>query len=484
MAPKVPRGVATGEPEGRWPWFDKEGGDNCAKSPFSCPTERQVESNGYEYARHTDAFEIRLGESGTQTRTGVSFTGNRRGQMLTSLSIKNFRSCENVALDLSDPIVALVGKNGSGKTNLLHAIQLAADSLAGEPDSLYGFRPRNPGEPVVLELGFELDDVGFSYRVSRSGRPSLQQHQEQLVAGGDVLFSRQDQTVQLLGEGVTNELRIGLHASATASLLQLLPDDNPLLARLWAIHSYVRSIRYYPLIQNVLEHALGTPPRSIASDALIDGNPLIDVARYDAWKAELAAGRAKSGVIFRILHLFLTDPDRFAELSFLLGNSGLCLVSEIDIREIRLPRPARDQAEEVNEKAYTVTFAPSKSLAGAGRSFTYRGLSAGTWRVIQLVTYLIFDQSSCMLIEQPEDSIHPGLLSKVVDLLRAYADRTQLICTTHSPRVLNAVGSAGVRLVTAIDGVTRVTQLSHQQQESAHEYIRDEGTLAEYLDTL
>lgn len=104
--------------------------------------------------------------------------------------------------------------------------------------------------------------------------------------------------------------------------------------------------------------------------------------------------------------------------------------------------------------------------------------------ILQLLTYLVFDKNSCMLLEQPEDSIHPGLLAKAIDILRTYSARTQLICTTHSPRVMNLVGPAGIRLVTAVSGSTRVASLSDTDLIAAKGYLQDEGTLAEFLDTL
>ena len=40
---------------------------------------------------------------------------------------------------------------------------------------------------------------------------------------------------------------------------------------------------------------------------------------------------------------------------------------------------------------------------------------------------MIFDKSSAFLIEQPEDAIHPGLLKKVVGLLKSNSDPSQFI---------------------------------------------------------
>ena len=136
--------------------------------------------------------------------------------------------------------------------------------------------------------------------------------------------------------------------------------------------------------------------------------------------------------------MWLAGKSRFDEFKTLLGKNGLGLMQDMRIDEVKLQNG--DSSEEGAEPAYSISFMPGAGLAGAGRWFPFNGVSAGTLRIVQLLTYLIFDRASCMLLEQPEDSIHPGLLTKVIDILRTYSGRTQLICTTHSPRVLNIVG--------------------------------------------
>jgi len=63
--------------------------------------------------------------------------------MLDFIEIKNFRSCEDVRLRLGEPVVALLGKNGAGKTNVLHAVQLATDLYVGESDSIFSLHPQD-----------------------------------------------------------------------------------------------------------------------------------------------------------------------------------------------------------------------------------------------------------------------------------------------------------------------------------------------------
>lgn len=66
-------------------------------------------------------------------------------------------------------------------------------------------------------------------------------------------------------------------------------------------------------------------------------------------------------------------------------------------------------------------------------------LSDGAVRYLCLLA-ILFDPEPPppICIEEPELGLHPDLLTKVVDLLKAASDRTQVIVTTHSDILVDA----------------------------------------------
>ncbi|RKZ51827.1 MAG: hypothetical protein DRR08_28875 [Candidatus Parabeggiatoa sp. nov. 2] len=52
----------------------------------------------------------------------------KRKTMFERIHIQNFLSCQDVVIDDMRGFTALVGRNGSGKTNILRAIQWAVES--------------------------------------------------------------------------------------------------------------------------------------------------------------------------------------------------------------------------------------------------------------------------------------------------------------------------------------------------------------------
>ncbi|MBX3409557.1 MAG: ATP-binding protein [Phycisphaeraceae bacterium] len=408
--------------------------------------------------------------------------------MLDYIEIDNFRSCESVGFRLGEPVVALLGKNGAGKTNVLHAIQLAADLCVGEAELALALHLRENSKPVAFSLGFTINSHVYEYRTNQSpANSSSYVFEESLKKDNAYLFRRVGEDTHISFEGSTSVFRIGTRAVTLPALLTVLPENHSGVAELRPVADYLRSVRYYSLLRGFQEHFAGTE-RTTRSDRASGSSPYVELDVYEEWKADLAQGLSGRSVQLRLLHMFLEDTASFEELKTLLGENGLGLLADIRVEQVRThvmaPSDKQEKPEDASGDAYALSFIPCAGLAGAGRAFRYSGLSSGTLRILQLLTYLIFDKHSCMLLEQPEDSIHPGLLAKVIDILRTYSERTQLICTTHSPRVMNLVGPAGIRLVTAEGGSTKVGELSGENMRAVDNYMQDEGTLAEFLDTL
>ena len=68
-------------------------------------------------------------------------------------------------------------------------------------------------------------------------------------------------------------------------------------------------------------------------------------------------------------------------------------------------------------------------------------LSDGTLRFLCLISILLHpDPPPLIAIEEPELGLHPDLIGHVADLLKLAASRTQLVVTTHSRRLIDALG--------------------------------------------
>lgn len=70
--------------------------------------------------------------------------------MLTTLSVNNYRSLQDLVIPLS-PLTVITGDNGSGKSNLYRALRLLGDAASGRAKA----KPKNSvlaGAPSEVRL--------------------------------------------------------------------------------------------------------------------------------------------------------------------------------------------------------------------------------------------------------------------------------------------------------------------------------------------
>jgi predicted ATPase len=107
--------------------------------------------------------------------------------------------------------------------------------------------------------------------------------------------------------------------------------------------------------------------------------------------------------------------------------------------------------------------------------------SDGTLRTIQIVVQLLQKGITCLLVEEPELAVHPGLLGKLLALMTSYSLDRQIVVTTHSPQVVDWASPSQLRLVEREGAVTRIRRIEESQMQLLAQYLQDQGTLADFL---
>jgi len=80
-----------------------------------------------------------------------------------------------------------------------------------------------------------------------------------------------------------------------------------------------------------------------------------------------------------------------------------------------------------------------KFTFGTNQEIAISELSDGTLIAINIITYLISNKYPIVAIEELENSIHPKLLKKIINLIKNDFSDIQIILTTQSPVLLNMV---------------------------------------------
>lgn len=87
------------------------------------------------------------------------------------------------------------------------------------------------------------------------------------------------------------------------------------------------------------------------------------------------------------------------------------------------------------------------------------------WLAFAILPFV--DDTSLILVEEPENGLHPSRIAEVMKVLRTVSANTQVILATHSPLVINEMHPEEVTILTrtAAEGTraTRIDRTSHFQ---------------------
>ncbi len=398
--------------------------------------------------------------------------------MLTRLLINQFRSCEHVEVTEIGAITAFVGRNGVGKTNVLSALRWLAILVTSSAD-LAAMTPITFESGRDVEAEFSFGGVKFLYRARASrkaGQPGVgsaiehvfEEHLHSNSGGGfKPVITRNGEALLLHANDspAPKALKIGVQISALGAVLSLLPVEDDLRRSVEPLVNFVRKIHYYPL-----DEAISGEGRDAVNDGFF-----VQSTAYETWKEQVVEkGGYSESAVLKLLHLHLNDPQRYAEITEIIGPNGLGLIYEVFIESVEI-KPNDGQSF-----IHIVMF----RMANSQQMFRFGDLSAGTRRAIRLVTALLFDDSTVMLVEHPEDGIHRGLLKKLMAVLKEYSGEKQVMLSTHSSAVVNALDTPDIRLVAAIDSQTIVRPLSESEKEQCSRYLEDEGSIFEFIESL
>lgn len=254
--------------------------------------------------------------------------------MLNQITIQNFKSIEKTELDMEGPVVALVGRNGVGKTNILLAIKWLADCITRqgpiELDVLSSL-----GRKTTISCTIVLGDCSYLYKLTFDApplTPLTELHRTKppkLVESLQVtdphdetstVFERDGETISVPNR--TEGIRIGRTTGANGAILALLPTDNRSHEHVQSFVRFWTKVSYYPATQT------DATPYMVSSD------------EYEAWKlAHKAAGVTTDSTLMRLLYLMQEEPDTFSVIKDLLGPNGLNLLRNINVLPLDEPHP-------------------------------------------------------------------------------------------------------------------------------------------------
>ena len=362
--------------------------------------------------------------------------------MITRFGVKNFKALRDVELKLT-PLHVLIGPNDSGKTSILQALAAVCRSVDMRLDQAFAGRwkgrelvwQENRQKSVDFYLLAKEGDKEISYETSFDF--SLDSRVVS-IASECLQFSLDDHP-NVMEKLNSNWTTVGYRASQS---FHIGPPDQDVLTK--EIHSILSGVQLYRWVPRFL--ALPNAPdssRRFRMEATGFGLALCldDIMGYDR-------------------KLFTALEERFKSI-----------FPEVEIIRL-LPEDAfsapTDDSTEVSELRRSAGKGIYFQLANGGPQIPASQVSDGMLLILAYLTILhLPEPPRLLLIEEPENGIHPERLKEVLVILRDLIQsqqHTQVLMTTHSPYVVDMFKPEEVTLCfKGDDGAVTVRRLSESK---------------------
>jgi predicted ATPase len=225
-----------------------------------------------------------------------------------------------------------------------------------------------------------------------------------------------------------------------------------------------------------------TWPDFIAQDVDSTGSALAQVKDGKRYPQLTAWGQSLERMsLYRQWHFGVGNPVRHLQRTDLpnsklledCSNLGLVLnrlSQDFDVKQ-RLVDALRDLYEDVVDFHVSVEYSTVQVFLVEGEhrtSFAATRLSDGTIRYLCLLAILCDpDPPPLVCIEEPELGLHPDLIGRLANLLREASERCQLVVTTHSDGLVDALTDIPESVVVCEkeNGSTKLRRLDRKDLE-------------------
>ncbi len=343
------------------------------------------------------------------------------------ISIGGYRRLKSVSVEMR-PLAVMIGANGVGKTSFLEVFSVLAASAKGQLGakiSEYGglneIITRDKGEKLEIKLR-----MGVPHYEPLEYDVQIQSHGQFYGIELETLSQRNK------AHGVPFK-HIDSHGT-TIRYFEL--KNNKLLRPNWEHNPYETSLSQVPKMFAEPE-SLRQKLASCTFYGALNVLPGSPVRLPQPMRPVTLPGSNGEDLVSCLYYLRETDTSRFEVVEDTLKAAFP------DFEKLSFPPVAAG------------TLAMTWKDRNYSQPFFMNQLSEGTLRFLWLTTLLLSkDLTAITLIDEPEVSLHPQLLSQLADLLREASQQTQLLVATHADRLIRALEPGEVLISDQEDGVT------------------------------
>lgn len=375
---------------------------------------------------------------------------------LKSITVRNYRALQHVQLKSVPRFLVVVGANGSGKSTFFDLFGFLRDALVGNVRQALDARGRfaevvtrgHEEEPIVFELQVSTPIAG-TQRLVTYGLEIGQEHGRPIVLREYLRYKRGSFGAPYYfldfkkgkGFAITNEEDFKKSDEELEREYQELESPDILAIK-----------------------GLGQFQRFKAANAL---RQLLESWHVSDFHISAARGRKEAAGDAE--HLSVTGDNLPRVAQYLYENHRPVFDRILQRMQERVPG-IRGVEPELTQDGYLILRFRDGSFK---TPFLDRYVSDGT---IKMFAYLVLlhdpKPHPLLCVEEPENQLYPSLMPELAEEFRGYARRGgQVMVSTHSPDLLNAMRLEEVYWLEKQDGVSRIRRALEDEQVKA--YVHD-----------
>jgi len=417
---------------------------------------------------------------------------------ITELRVSNYKSCREV-LVRPQSLTVIIGRNAAGKSNFVDAIDFLshvyrgglenAVALKGGYENIAFRRARR----ARSEIGFQVKAKFFAANLrvaSQVGqRPSSVPKKDGISVEycHDFAFRAQGRDIASDFSVTRETLSVQLKDSS-GSLIDTVSirrtSDNKVALDGDAGTELARNFVYFFEYSNSdLRNERGVAPTELMlSLPFMSGRILSKFLRF-----------------IRNMAIFQVSPELARESGVpspnpVLSRSGQNLPAVINWLKKKAPAEWLRVQEAMQEIApeierIEVGYLHTKTLGlyfyegGVSRPWTVEDMSDGTVRALAMLVSCFDPRNSVLIIEEPENSVHPWVIQNLVKSLRDISVSRNVIMTSHSPSVINSISPEDVWVAYKRAGSTSVAHLVELDPQVLTDWKEGAYRLFDYIES-
>lgn len=346
---------------------------------------------------------------------------------IKELKIEGYKNLEIKLVHDSD-IIALIGKNGSGKSNLLEALSFIFKSLYNPKESVwfdYTIEYQNTNNQTIR---IEKEKSKILYYLNSKAQVSINDYlPKKLVA---IYSGEEDRLWKKYYQPIYDDFINKINKTETKGLAlsQIMPQMLYLNKHYWHL--------------SLLTLALSDAPDNIKFVKEVLGINQIDKIKFD-FKKDNYKNYSNSLVMDFIRSIDGKSEYTLEELKEVLANKAF------------IP-------DDVYKYLY-IAFTPksSKILDDITIKFnehlTIEDLSEGEKKLLLVKAAFEFaeQEDSLFILDEPDAHVHLNNKSQIVKAFEPYKDNRQIVITTHSPTITQSLGRNNLYMLDSGRGVDK-----------------------------